>query len=54
MVVGDGRRVVATVGLEDVVIVDTPDALLVCRKDRVEDVKKLTAELERLGRRDLL
>jgi hypothetical protein len=36
------------------VIVDTDDALLVCRKDRVEDVKKLAERLDRAGRRDLL
>ncbi len=55
IVLGDnGPRVIATIGLEDVVIVDTPDALLVCRKDRVEDVKKVTERLEREGRRDVL
>jgi mannose-1-phosphate guanylyltransferase len=54
IVVGDGRRVIATLGVEDLVIVDTPDALLVCRKDRVEDVKKITQELERSGRKEVL
>jgi len=33
------KRLIATVGLEDVVIIDTPDALLVCRKDLSQDVK---------------
>jgi mannose-1-phosphate guanylyltransferase len=35
------KRLVAAVGLKDVVIVDTPDALLVCAKDKSQDVKKL-------------
>lgn len=39
------RRVVA-LGLEDVVIVDTPDAVLVTRRDKAEQVKSVVAELE--------
>jgi mannose-1-phosphate guanylyltransferase/mannose-6-phosphate isomerase len=35
------RRVVATIGLNDMVVVDTPDATLVCPKSRAQDVKKV-------------
>lgn len=35
------RRVVATIGLRDMVVVDTPDATLVCPKSRAQDVKKI-------------
>ena len=35
------RRVVATIGLQDMVVVDTPDATLVCPKSRAQDVKKV-------------
>jgi mannose-1-phosphate guanylyltransferase/mannose-6-phosphate isomerase len=35
------RRVVATIGLTDMVVVDTPDATLVCPKSRAQDVKKI-------------
>ncbi len=35
------RRVVATIGLRDMVVVDTPDATLVCPKSRAQDVKKV-------------
>jgi len=35
------RRVVATIGLKDMVVVDTPDATLVCPKSRAQDVKKV-------------
>lgn len=38
-------RMIATIGVEDLVIVDTPDALLVARKDRSQDVKTLVAKL---------
>ena len=41
---------VATVGVEDVVIVQTKDAVLVTRKDRVQDVKKIVEELKAAGR----
>ncbi len=34
-------QVITTIGLEDIVIVSTGDSLLVCRKDRAQDVKKI-------------
>ena len=48
------RRLVATIGIEDVVIVDTPDATLVARKDRVQDVKQLVDRLKASGRQEHL
>ena len=47
-----GRRV-AVVGLEDVVVVDTPDALLVTTRDRAQDVKRVVDALKAQGRTDL-
>ena len=38
-------RVVAAVGVEKLVVVDTPDALLVAHKDRVQDVKQVVERL---------
>ena len=46
-----GDRVIATLGVSDLIVVDTPDAVLVCRRDRAQDIKKLT---ELLRDRDLL
>ena len=43
------HRLVATIGLEGVIIVDTGDALLVCPKDRAQDVKKIVDELKARG-----
>ncbi|HVI26191.1 MAG TPA: mannose-1-phosphate guanylyltransferase/mannose-6-phosphate isomerase [Xanthomonadaceae bacterium] len=40
------RRLVALVGVDDVVVVETDDAVLVARKDRVQDVKKVVARLK--------
>lgn len=39
-------RVVAAVGVENLVVVDTPDALLVASKDRVQDVKQVVQRLK--------
>jgi mannose-1-phosphate guanylyltransferase/mannose-6-phosphate isomerase len=41
------KRLVATIGLKDMVVVDTPDATLVCSKDRAQDVKKVVEELKK-------
>jgi mannose-1-phosphate guanylyltransferase len=42
-------RLVALLGVEDLVVVDSPDALLVCRKDRAQDVRLVVDELRRRG-----
>jgi mannose-1-phosphate guanylyltransferase/mannose-6-phosphate isomerase len=39
-------RLIATIGLNDLVVVDTPDATLVCAKDRAQDVRKVVDALE--------
>ncbi|MFZ5657620.1 MAG: mannose-1-phosphate guanylyltransferase/mannose-6-phosphate isomerase [Pseudomonadota bacterium] len=48
------RRMIATLGVEDLVIVDTPDATLVARKERVQDVKVLVDRLKAAGRTEHL
>ena len=46
----DPSHLIAALGCDDLVVVHTPDATLVCRKDRAEDVKKLQAMVaERFG-----
>lgn len=47
VLVHGGDRLVVTVGLEDVIIVDTPDALLVCHRDRAEEIKPVLDEIGR-------
>jgi mannose-1-phosphate guanylyltransferase len=48
-VVDSPKRLVALLGVEDLVVVDTPDAVLVCRKDRAQDVRLVVDELRRRG-----
>jgi len=47
-------QVVAVLGLDDVVVVRTADALLVARRDRAEEVKRLVERLRDAGRDDVL
>jgi mannose-1-phosphate guanylyltransferase len=46
-VIDAGTRLVALIGVHDLVIVDTPDALLVCPKERAQDVRLVVDELRR-------
>lgn len=48
------RRMVALVGCEDIVVIDTPDATLVAKRDRVQDVKKIVDRLKSDGRQEHL
>lgn len=45
-----GERIIATVGVRDLIVVDTPDALLVCARDRAQEVKQLVETLRAQGR----
>jgi mannose-1-phosphate guanylyltransferase/mannose-6-phosphate isomerase len=45
-------KLVAAVGLDNVVVVETDDAIMVACKDRVQDVKKIVAQLKRSNRNE--
>ena len=47
-------KIVATIGVQNLIIVDTKDALLVSAKERSADVKKLLETLKQKGRNELL
>jgi mannose-1-phosphate guanylyltransferase len=49
-----GKRLVATIGLEGMVIVDTEDALLVCPNDREQEVRAIVRQLERENQEEYL
>ena len=48
------KRLIATIGVRDLVIVDTEDALLVCTKADEQRVKEMVERLRLVGRNDLL
>ena len=54
IVLARGGRPVAVVGIDDVVVVDAGDAVLVCRRDRAQDVRQAVEELARRGRDEVL
>ncbi len=48
------RRLVTTIGLEDMIVVDTEDALLICPKERAQEVRDLVKKLKESGREEYL
>ncbi len=53
-IIFSGERLVATIGLKDTVVVDTPDATLVTSKERVQEVKKVVEVLKKSNREEHL
>ena len=52
--VWSGNRLVSTLGLENMIVVDTDDALLIAHQDHVQDVKKIVARLKSATRPEAL
>jgi mannose-1-phosphate guanylyltransferase len=52
--VAAGGRLVALIGVHDLVVIDTQDALLITRPDRAQEVKKVVETLTARGRTDLV
>jgi mannose-1-phosphate guanylyltransferase len=48
------KKFVAAIGIRDLVVVETSDALLICPRDRAQDVGKIVKRLEENKRKDLL
>ncbi|HWA11132.1 MAG TPA: sugar phosphate nucleotidyltransferase [Opitutaceae bacterium] len=46
IVISEGRHLVAVVGADDLIVVHTPDATLVCPKNRAQDIKALLKRVE--------
>ena len=53
LVVPTAGRVIAVLGLDDVVVIDTPDGLLVASREAAQGVKAVVAELKEQGRAEL-
>ncbi len=54
VVVNQSGRFVATLGVRDTIIVDTPDALLVCGRKHAQDIKSIVDEIKSRGDQHLL
>lgn len=46
MIFGGGEKVIATLGLEDIVVIDTDDAILITHRDHAHDVKKIINKIK--------
>lgn len=54
ILVGETPRLIALIGMQDVIVVDTPDALLITTKEHAQRVKKIVETLQSNGHRDVL
>lgn len=54
VVYSSSGRLVTTLGLDNIVVVETADSIMVCSKDRVQDVKKIVDELKGQGKTEYL
>jgi len=46
-----GKRTIATIGLDNIVVVDSDDSLLIAAKGKIQDVKKIAEEIKARGKR---
>lgn len=53
-IIRSNSKLVATIGCEDLVIIETDNVILVCKKNRSQDVKKIVSLLHENGRDELL
>ncbi len=53
-IVHSSGRTLALLGVEDLIVIETPDAVLVCDRKRAQEVKSIVQVLEDTGRKELL
>lgn len=53
-IIEGGKKLIATVGIEDLIVVDTEDALLICEKDSAGSIKKVLENLKICNRTEYL
>ena len=53
-IIQGGGKLIAAVGMENVIVVDTKDALLICQKDSAGEIKKVLENLKICNRTEYL
>jgi mannose-1-phosphate guanylyltransferase len=48
------KKLIATIGLEEIIIIDTEDAMLICARDQAQDVKLIVEKLQEDGSTEYL
>jgi mannose-1-phosphate guanylyltransferase len=51
---GQKEKIIAAIGCEDLIVIDTADALLICRAERSQEVKEVVDHLRRKQMNDYL
>jgi mannose-1-phosphate guanylyltransferase/mannose-6-phosphate isomerase len=54
IVMGEGKRLISTIGLKDLIVVDTPDALLIARRGQAQRVKEVVEQLKERRRKEVV
>ena len=54
LIYGETGKKIATIGVDDLAIIDTSDALLVCRKSKAQEVKKIVEKLKNKNQNNYL
>lgn len=54
LIYGQKSKLIATIGIDDLIIVDTPDALLICPKAKAQEVKKIGEKMAAAGQQEWL
>ncbi|MCL5070243.1 MAG: mannose-1-phosphate guanylyltransferase, partial [Actinobacteria bacterium] len=49
-----GNKLIATIGLENMIVVNTDDAMLICPKERAQEVKNLVEMLKKKGKEEYM
>jgi mannose-1-phosphate guanylyltransferase len=49
-----GERLIVTIGVDDLIVVDTGDVLLVCHKDQAQKVRKIVGDMKNSGRENYI
>jgi mannose-1-phosphate guanylyltransferase len=54
LIYSTGKKLVVTIGLDDLIIIDSSDALLVCRRDQAQQVRRVIENLKKNKQEDYL
>lgn len=54
LVFSQGERLIVTIGVEDLIVVDTPDTVMIARRDQSERVREVVEQLKAANRQDRL
>jgi len=54
LVYSSGKKLIVTIGVDDLIVIDSGDALLVCRRDQAQQVRQVIANLKKSQREDYL